>query len=85
VFLSGGQSGLDATRHLNAMNAGGYARPWPLSFSYGRALQADALKAWKGQAANVAAAQRILLHRERCNGLAAIGKYSDAIERELAA
>ena len=84
VFLSGGQSGLDATRHLNAMNAA-YDLPWPLSFSYGRALQADALKAWGGKAENLAKARKVLLHRERCNGLAAMGQYTDAIERELAA
>jgi fructose-bisphosphate aldolase class I len=83
VFLSGGQSGLDATRNLNAMNAA-YDLPWPLSFSYGRALQADALKAWGGKAENVTRARAVLLHRERCNGLAAMGQYSDAIERELA-
>jgi fructose-bisphosphate aldolase, class I len=85
VFLSGGQSGEDATRHLNAMNAAGFDVPWPLSFSYGRALQADALAAWAGQPANVARARKILLHRERCNGLAAMGQYSDAVESELAA
>ena len=85
MFLSGGQSGEDATRHLNAMNAGGFDLPWPLSFSYGRALQADALKAWGGKAENLARAREILLHRERCNGLAAMGEYSDAIEAELAA
>lgn len=85
VFLSGGQSGEDATRHLNAMNAAGFDVPWPLSFSYGRALQADALKAWAGQADNLARARAILLHRERCNGLAAIGQYSDVVEAELAA
>ncbi len=84
VFLSGGQSGLDATRNLNAMNAA-YDLPWPLSFSYGRALQADALKAWGGKPENVARAQKVLLHRERCNGLAAMGQYSDAIEAELTA
>lgn len=84
VFLSGGQNGLEATRNLNAMNAG-FDVPWPLSFSYGRALQADALAAWAGKAENLAKARRVLLHRERCNGLAAMGKYTDAIERELAA
>lgn len=84
VFLSGGQSALDATRNLNAMNQGG-PQPWPLSFSYGRALQADALKAWGGEPGNVARAQAVLLHRERCNGLAALGRYSEAVERELAA
>ena len=56
VFLSGGQSDEDATAHLNAMNARG-PHPWQLSFSYGRALQAPALKAWRGDAANVDAAQ----------------------------
>ena len=85
VFLSGGQSGEDATRRLNAMNAAGFDVPWTLSFSYGRALQVDALKAWAGKADNVARARKILLHRERCNGLAAMGQYSDAIEAELAA
>lgn len=85
VFLSGGQSGEDATRHLNAMNAAGFDLPWTLSFSYGRALQADALKAWAGQPDNVARARAVLLHRERCNGLAAMGQYSDAVEAELAA
>ena len=84
VFLSGGQSGLDATRNLNAMNVG-TVLPWPLSFSYGRALQADALAAWGGKPAQVARAQQVLLHRERCNGLAALGQYSTAVENELPA
>jgi fructose-bisphosphate aldolase class I len=84
VFLSGGQSGLDATRNLNAMNVG-TGLPWPLSFSYGRALQADALAAWGGKPAQVARAQQVLLHRERCNGLAALGQYSTAVENELPA
>jgi fructose-bisphosphate aldolase class I len=85
VFLSGGQSGEEATRNLNTMNAAGYSLPWPLSFSYGRALQADALKAWAGKEQNLTKARRILLHRERCNGLAALGRYTEAVERELAA
>ena len=59
VFLSGGQSDEDATANLNAMNAIG-PHPWQLSFSYGRALQSPALKAWRGQSANAAAAQRAL-------------------------
>ena len=84
VFLSGGQSGLDATRNLNAMNVG-TVLPWPLSFSYGRALQADALAAWGGKPAQVARAKQVLLHRERCNGLAALGQYSTAVENELPA
>ena len=79
VFLSGGQSDVRATEHLNAMNQGG-AAPWELSFSFGRALQAPALKTWKGDVANVAAAQEKLLHRARCNGAAHFGKYSGAME-----
>jgi fructose-bisphosphate aldolase class I len=79
VFLSGGQSDVRATEHLNAMNQGN-AAPWELSFSFGRALQAPALKAWAGLANNSAAAQRELLHRARCNGAARFGKYSDAME-----
>src|SRR5262249_28803114 len=62
VCLSGGQSDEDASAHLNAMNARG-PHPWELSFSYGRALQAPALKAWGGQDANVPAAQRAYYHR----------------------
>ncbi|OGL63722.1 MAG: fructose-bisphosphate aldolase [Candidatus Tectomicrobia bacterium RIFCSPLOWO2_12_FULL_69_37] len=84
VFLSGGQSDEDATAHLNAMNQIG-GNPWELSFSYGRALQAPSMKKWAGQAANVAAAQKIFHHRAKCNGAARSGKYSDAMERELAA
>ena len=77
VFLSGGQSDEVATAHLNAMNRKFQGKlPWPLSFSYGRALQAPSLKAWKGSAANVAAAQAALLHRSRMNSLATSGRYS---------
>jgi len=79
VFLSGGQSSELATAHLNAMNAMG-EQPWELSFSYGRALQEHALKAWGGDAANVAAAQRVLRHRAECNGAARSGSYSEAME-----
>ncbi len=79
VFLSGGQSGVRATEHLNAMNQGN-AAPWELSFSFGRALQAPALKAWSGHPGNVGAAQTALLHRARCNGTARFGKYSEAME-----
>jgi fructose-bisphosphate aldolase, class I len=81
VFLSGGQSAQLATAHLNAMNAGYPKLPWPLSFSYGRALQDPCLKAWGGKAENVQAAQKALLHRERCNGLACLGQYNDAMEK----
>ena len=72
VFLSGGQTDEDATAHLNAMNAMG-PHPWELSFSYGRALQAPALKAWGGDPANVAAGQAAYLHRAKMNGLARVG------------
>ena len=85
VFLSGGQSDELATAHLNAMNAMGAAPPWPLSFSYGRALQAPALKAWKGQAANVAAAQKALHHRAKCNSAACFGRYRPEMEKEALA
>ena len=64
VFLSGGQSAELATVHLNAMNAKYPNLPWPLSFSYGRALQEPSLKAWSGKPENVAEAQKILLHRK---------------------
>jgi fructose-bisphosphate aldolase class I len=83
VFLSGGQSDEDATAHLNAMNARG-PHPWQLSFSFGRALQAPALKAWRGEESNVAAAQEAYAHRARMNGLARSGEYSPELEKELA-
>ncbi|GAB4235114.1 MAG: fructose-bisphosphate aldolase class I [Methyloligellaceae bacterium] len=79
-FLSGGQSDEDATAHLSAMNAG-YDLPWKLSFSYGRALQAAALKAWGGKPENVPAAQAAFSHRARMNSLAAQGKWSPALEK----
>ena len=83
VFLSGGQSDELATAHLHAMNKQyGKTLPWPLSFSYGRALQAPSLKAWKGSQANVAAGQAALLHRSRMNSLAASGRYSADAERQ---
>jgi len=79
VFLSGGQSDLAATERLNEMNRRGNA-PWQLSFSYGRALQAPALSAWKGRAANIPAAQAALQHRARCNSAARSGKYTSELE-----
>jgi fructose-bisphosphate aldolase, class I len=84
VFLSGGQSDEDATAHLNAMNARG-PHPWQLSFSYGRALQAPALKAWGGDEANVQAAQEAYAHRAKMNSLARSGEYSPEMEKEMAA
>jgi fructose-bisphosphate aldolase class I len=79
VFLSGGQSDEVATAHLNAMNRLAPV-PWQLSFSYGRALQAPALKAWKGETANAAAAQRAFHHRARLNGAARYGRYTPDME-----
>ena len=83
VFLSGGQGPEQATAHLNAMNAIGGA-PWQLSFSYGRALQETALKAWKGDEANTEAAKRAFYLRARLNGAARSGEYTLAMEREAA-
>jgi fructose-bisphosphate aldolase class I len=79
AFLSGGQSAVSATEHLNAMNQMGPA-PWQVSFSYARALQDPALKAWKGDAANVAAAQKIFYHRAKMNSAARSGKYKKEME-----
>jgi fructose-bisphosphate aldolase class I len=79
VFLSGGQSSEQATANLNAMNAMG-KHPWELSFSYGRALQEHALKAWRGEASNVAAAQQAFFHRAQCNGAARFGEYTQEME-----
>ena len=83
VFLSGGQSDEDATAHLNEMNASA-PHPWELSFSYGRALQAPALKAWGGAEENVEAAQRAFYARARLNGLARSGSYSPEMEKVAA-
>lgn len=78
-FLSGGQSDEAATAHLNEMNKAKNL-PWYLSFSYGRALQAPALKTWVGQQQNIAHAQEALLKRAKLNGNAAMGSYSEASE-----
>ena len=83
VFLSGGQSPEQATGHLSAMNALG-RHPWELSFSYGRALQDPVLKAWKGNPANAAAAQRAFHHRSKCNGAARFGRYTKEMEATAA-
>jgi fructose-bisphosphate aldolase class I len=83
VFLSGGQSDEAATAHLNAM-AAMKGLPWPLTFSYSRALQNPALKTWRGQAANAAAAQKAFHHRAHMNGLAAQGKYKPELEKQAA-
>jgi fructose-bisphosphate aldolase class I len=75
VFLSGGQTELDATANLNAINKVSGKKPWRLTFSYGRALQASVLKQWGGKEENIKAAQQVLIHRAKMNGLAAEGKY----------
>ena len=76
MFLSGGQSEVDATAHLNAMNLGYKNLPWALSYSYGRALQASALQAWVGKAENVKAAQEALLTRALFNSAACAAEYT---------
>jgi fructose-bisphosphate aldolase class I len=79
TFLSGGQSDVDATAHLDAMNKiGGFN--WKLSFSYGRALQQPALKAWMGKAENTTLAQQALSHRALMNKLASEGKWDISLE-----
>ena len=80
AFLSGGQSDEEATAHLSIMNSAG-PHPWKLTYSYGRALQAAALSAWGGKAANVAAGQRAFAHRARMNSLAAAGQWKKDLEK----
>ncbi|EJF97380.1 hypothetical protein MEE_00008 [Bartonella elizabethae F9251 = ATCC 49927] len=80
AFLSGGQSDEEATAHLSAMNSLG-ALPWKLTFSYGRALQAAALKAWAGRHENIAVAQKAFCHRARMNHLAALGQWTKNQEK----
>jgi len=83
VFLSGGQSEVEATENLNAINRVG--GPWPLSFSYGRALQASALQAWGGEPDNVDGGQDAFLHRARMNALAVAGDWSAEVEQAVPA
>jgi fructose-bisphosphate aldolase, class I len=83
VFLSGGQSDEAATAHLNAM-AAMKGLPWPLTFSYSRALQNPALKTWRGQQGNVAAAQKAFYHRAQMNGFACQGKWRPDLEKQAA-
>jgi fructose-bisphosphate aldolase class I len=81
VFLSGGQDDVPATRRLNEIarrNPG----PWKITFSYGRALQNPSLKAWAGREENIAAGQAALHHRALCNGKAAQGQYTEAVEKQ---
>jgi fructose-bisphosphate aldolase class I len=83
AFLSGGQSSAEATLHLSLMNKSG-PLPWSLTFSYGRALQDDALKAWGGQAANFIAGQKQMAKRAKLNSLATTGAYASAMESQAA-
>ena len=80
-FLSGGQTPEEATANLNAMNAMFINPPWELSFSFGRALQEPALKAWLGKTENAAATQQALYQRALLNGAARTGKYSPSMEK----
>jgi fructose-bisphosphate aldolase class I len=85
AFLSGGQSCELASARLNAMNARASARvPWELAFSFARAIQQPALEIWKGDPANVVAAQKALYHRAQCNQAARRGEYSAALEETSA-
>jgi fructose-bisphosphate aldolase, class I len=83
VFLSGGQSDELATAHLTAMNRLSESAPWPLSFSFARALQAAPLAAWRGDATRVEDGQRAFRHRARCNSAARAGAYSPELERSV--
>lgn len=84
AFLSGGQGDIEATENLNAINRLG-KQPWPLTFSYARALQDAATKTWGGKPENVEAAQKVFMHRCSMNSLASLGKYSSDLEKGFAA
>ncbi|MEO1396784.1 MAG: class I fructose-bisphosphate aldolase [Cyanobacteria bacterium J06634_5] len=85
AFLSGGQTKEDSSAHLNKMNKQfGKQCPWPVTFSYARAIQQPALEHWSGEAGNVATAQQKLLHRAKCNSLASQGAYTSDLEKQLA-
>jgi fructose-bisphosphate aldolase class I len=83
AFLSGGQSPTEATLHLSLMNAAG-PLPWMLTFSYGRALQENALSAWGGKSAGYSGGQQALFVRAKLNGLAAVGAYKGSMESSAA-
>jgi fructose-bisphosphate aldolase, class I len=83
AFLSGGQSPAEATLHLSLMNAAG-PLPWALTFSYGRALQENALNAWGGKSGAYTSGQQALFVRAKLNGLAAVGAYRDSMESTAA-
>jgi fructose-bisphosphate aldolase, class I len=83
VFLSGGQSDMLATTHLNAINSKTPNKPWKITFSYGRALQDMALATWRGDKKNRQAAQQAYYHRARCNAAASVGKYTASMEDQF--
>ncbi|MBL8030556.1 MAG: fructose-bisphosphate aldolase class I [Candidatus Doudnabacteria bacterium] len=83
VFLSGGQGEIEATENLNAINSSG-KQPWSLTFSYARALQDGATKAWSGEQENMEIAQKTFMHRAKMNSLASLGKYSKEMEEGFA-
>jgi fructose-bisphosphate aldolase, class I len=80
VFLSGGQDPVLATQHLSLINQLSAPKPWKLSFSYGRALQDEAMEAWRGYSDNLVAGQRAFYHRAQCDSAAALGRYGRALE-----
>ncbi len=83
AFLSGGQTDIQAAAHLNAMHVMYPQTPWPVTFSYARAIQQAALEKWRGESANVAEAQQILVHRAACNSAASTGSYTPEMEKQL--
>ena len=85
VFLSGGQSDVLATSHLNAINKLDLPKPWKISFSYGRALQDPAIETWRGKQQNLKAGQQAFYHRAKCNSAATLGKYTSALEGKKSA
>jgi fructose-bisphosphate aldolase class I len=82
VFLSGGQDHVEATKHLSAINQLSGVKPWRLTFSYGRALQDEALEAWHGRRENVLAGQHAFHHRAKCDSAAALGAYRSSMENQ---
>jgi fructose-bisphosphate aldolase, class I len=84
AFLSGGQTDGQAAAHLNAMHVMYPNLPWPVTFSYARAIQQAALEKWRGDSGNIADAQQILLHRAACNSAASTGSYTPDMEKQLA-
>lgn len=83
VFLSGGQDPFKATRHLNEINKTEGPKPWKIAFSYGRALQDEALKAWNGKDENLKIGQQAFYHRAKCNSAAILGQYADSMEKQI--